>query len=71
VAKKPKSYPSDVTHEEWAIVAPYLTRMGVEVPQHAHSLCDIFNALRWMARGDYDGSTRRQRSKKHAAVDTL
>ena len=50
MARKPNPYPSDVTDEEWALVAPYLTLMREDAPQREHSLRDIFNALRWMAR---------------------
>ena len=50
MARKPRPYPSDVTDEEWALVAPYLTLMREDAPQREHSLRDIFDALRWMAR---------------------
>lgn len=45
-----KGYPSDVSDEEWAFVAPYLTLMTEDAPQREHSLRDVFNALRWMVR---------------------
>jgi len=45
-----KAYPSDVSDEEWAFVAPYLTLMSEDAPQRTHALRDIFNGLRWMAR---------------------
>jgi transposase len=45
-----KPYPSDVSDDEWAFVAPYLTLMSEEAPQRAHELRDVFNALRWIAR---------------------
>jgi transposase len=45
-----KSYPSDVSDDEWTFVAPYLTLMTEEAPQRTHSLCEVFNGLRWMAR---------------------
>ena len=45
-----KAYPSDVTDEEWAFVAPYLTLMTEEAPQREHSLCEVFNGLRWIIR---------------------
>jgi transposase len=45
-----KPYPSDVTDEEWAFVAPYLTLMTEEAPQRDHSLREVFNGLRWMIR---------------------
>jgi transposase len=45
-----KSYPSDVSDDEWTFVAPYLTLMTEEAPQRTHSLREVFNGLRWMAR---------------------
>jgi len=50
MARKRKSYPSDVTDEEWALVAPYPTLMREDAPQREQSPRDIFNALRSMAR---------------------
>ena len=44
------SYPSDVTDEEWAFCAPYLTLMKESAPQRDHSLRDIFDGLRWLVR---------------------
>lgn len=45
-----KAYPSDVTDEEWAFVAPYLTLLTPEAPQRTHDLREVFNALRWLVR---------------------
>jgi transposase len=45
-----KTYPSDVTDNEWAFVAPYLTLMTEEAPQRTHSLREVFNGLRWLVR---------------------
>jgi len=45
-----KPYPSDVSDEEWALVAPYLTLMTAEAPQREHSLREVFNGLRWIVR---------------------
>ena len=45
-----KPYPSDVTDEEWAFVAPYLTLMDEEAPQRRHSLREVFNGLRFIVR---------------------
>ena len=39
-----KPYPSDLSDEEWAFVAPYLTLMKEEAPQRQHSLREVFNA---------------------------
>ena len=45
-----KPYPSDLSQQEWDFVAPYLTLMKEDAPQRAHSLREVFNALRWLAR---------------------
>jgi transposase len=47
-ARKP--YPSDVSDEEWAFVAPYLTLMREDAPQREHSLREVLNGLRWIVR---------------------
>ena len=43
-------YPSNVTDEEWAFVAPYLCLMVEEAPQRKYPLREVFDALRWMVR---------------------
>src|ERR671911_850722 len=43
-------YPTDVSDEEWAFVAPYLTLMDPEAPQRRHDLREVLNALRWIVR---------------------
>ena len=43
-------YPSDVSNDEWAFVAPYLTLMKEDAPQREHSLREVFNGLRYMVR---------------------
>ena len=45
-----KPYPTDVSDEEWAFAAPYLTLMSDDAPQRRHDLREVFNALRWMVR---------------------
>ena len=45
-----KPYPSDVSDDEWAFVAPYLVLMRPDAPQRHHDLREVFNALRWMVR---------------------
>ncbi len=45
-----KGYPSDVSDEEWAFCAPYLTLMKEEAPQRKHPLRELFNGLRWFVR---------------------
>lgn len=46
-----KTYPSDVSDEEWAFVAPYLTLMTEDAPQRDYPLREVFNGLRYLARG--------------------
>lgn len=46
-----KSYPTDVSDEEWAFVAPYLTLMDEDAPQRRHDLREVFNGLRFIVRG--------------------
>ncbi len=45
-----KAYPSDVSDEEWAFVAPYLTLLPLDAEQRKHNLREVFNALRWLVR---------------------
>jgi len=45
-----KIYPSDVSDEEWAFVAPYLTLMKEDAPQRDHPLREVFNGLRYIVR---------------------
>ncbi len=45
-----KPYPSDVSDEEWAFVAPYLALVREDAPQRTHDLREVFNALRWIVR---------------------
>jgi transposase len=43
-------YPSDVSDEEWAFVAPYLALIREDAPQREHSLRDVVNGMRWIVR---------------------
>jgi transposase len=45
-----KAYPSDVSDDEWAFVAPYLMLMREDAPQREHELREVFNGLRWLVR---------------------
>ena len=45
-----KPYPTDVSDEEWAFVAPYLTLLREDAPQRVHDLREVFDALRWIVR---------------------
>jgi len=50
MAKVRKAYPSDVSEEEWAFCAPYLTLMREDAPQREYPLRELFNGLRWLVR---------------------
>ena len=50
IAPTRQPYPSDVSDEEWAFVAPYLTLMDEAAPQRRHDLRDVFNGLRFVVR---------------------
>jgi transposase len=43
-------YPSDVSDEEWAFVAPYLTLMRLDASQRVYELREVFNGVRWLVR---------------------
>jgi len=47
---KKTGHDSDVTDEEWAFVAPYLTLMTPDAPQRKYELREVFNGLRWIIR---------------------
>jgi transposase len=40
-----KPYPSDVTDEEWAFLAPYLALVRQDAPQREYDLREVFNEL--------------------------
>lgn len=48
---KRKAYPTDVSDEEWAFVAPYLTLMSGDAPQREYPLREVFNGLSYLIRG--------------------
>jgi transposase len=43
-------YPTDVSDDEWALVAPYLLLLPEDALQRRYSLREVFNALRWLVR---------------------
>jgi transposase len=45
-----KAYASDVSDEEWAFVAPYLTLISEQAPQRVYELREVYNGLRWITR---------------------
>ena len=53
-----KGYPTDVSDDEWALVAPYLSLLSEDALQRRYPLREVFNALRWLARTgahDFEG----------------
>lgn len=42
--------PSDVSDEEWALVAPYLVLLPEEAGQRRHLLREVFNGLRYVVK---------------------
>src|SRR5437879_5019822 len=49
-ARSREPYPTDVTDEEWAFVAPYLALLPEDAGQRRYALREVFNALRWIVR---------------------
>ena len=45
-----KSYPSDVSDDEWEFLLPYLTLMRDDAPQRSHDLREVYNALRYVVK---------------------
>jgi transposase len=43
-------YPTDVSDDEWAFVAPYLTLLPEDAGQRTDRLREVLNGLRWIAR---------------------
>lgn len=39
----PRGYTSDVSNEEWSLVAPYLTLTREDTPQREYELCEVFD----------------------------
>ncbi len=45
-----RAYPSDVSDEEWALVAPYLTLLREDAAQRDYTLREASNGLRYVVR---------------------
>ena len=45
-----QGYPSDVTDDEWAFAAPYLTLLREDAGQRTHDLRSVLDAVRWVVR---------------------
>src|SRR3954465_3515463 len=48
IARKP--YPSDVSDDEWALIAPYLTLLPEDAGQREYALREAFNGLRYIIK---------------------
>lgn len=48
ISRKP--YPSDVSDEEWSLVAPYLLLQREDAGQREHSLREVFNGLLYIVK---------------------
>ncbi len=44
------SYPSDVSDEEWAFVAPYLALLPEDASQRKYPLREVFNGVRYIVK---------------------
>ncbi len=47
----PQPLSTDVSDDEWALVAPCLTLLPEDALQRRYPQREVFNALRWMVRG--------------------
>lgn len=43
-------YPSDVSDDEWAFVAPYLTLLSEDASQRRHDLREVYNGVRYIVK---------------------
>ena len=50
MSKFRKSYPSDVSDDEWALAAAYVTLLSEQSEQRVHSLGELFNGLRYVVK---------------------
>jgi transposase len=66
-----KAYPSDVSDEEWALVASYLTLMTEGAPQRYFPLREVFNSLRWIVRTGAQSRFRRLARDYERLPETL
>src|SRR5260370_763701 len=50
MSKSRNPYPSDVSYDEWALVAPYLTLLPEGSAQRSYRLREVFNGLRYIVK---------------------
>jgi transposase len=48
ISRKP--YPSDISDDEWSLVAPYLTLLPEASGQRVYALREVFNGLRYIVK---------------------
>lgn len=53
IARKTKRYPSDLTDEEWARIAPLMPRPSRRGRPRRVDLREVVNALRYLVRSGY------------------
>ena len=56
-----KPYPTDVSDQEWAFVAPYLALVREDAPQRVHNLREVFDALGWIVERSFAWASRFRR----------
>ena len=66
-----KPYPTDVSDEEWAFVAPYLILFPLDAGQRRHDLREVFNALRYVVRTGWAARFRRLARDYERLPETL
>jgi len=58
IEKQTKRYPTDLTDEEWARIAPFLPRPGKTGRRLGVGLREVLNAIRYIARAVEAGGCR-------------
>lgn len=65
-----KPYPSDVSDEEWSLVAPYLLLQREDAGQREHDLREVFNGLRYIVKRARHGVECRRSAALGCGVST-
>ena len=69
--KTRQSYPSDVSDEEWSLVAPYLLLQREDAGQREHDLREVFNGLRYIVKTGAPWRWMPSKSSSATAVPSL
>lgn len=64
-------YPSDVTDDEWAFVAPYLSLIAPDALQPKHDLREVYNGLPGWSALERTGAQGRQAAGRRGALARL